>query len=119
MKLTHCLTAFNVAGIAAAAIGTVAALAAGPANETAKLWADHCIKCHGDDGRGETKMGRKLQVKDYTKADVQKEFSDADAFKAIKEGRKDKNGKALMKAAEGLSDEDMQALVRHVRALKK
>ena len=31
----------------------------------------HCTKCHGEDGRGQTKAGKKLDVKDYTDAKVQ------------------------------------------------
>ena len=39
-------------------------------------------------------------------------------LKAIKEGVKD-GDKTRMKAAEGLSDEEMKALVAYVRAFKK
>ena len=46
-------------------------------------------------------------------------FTDEAAFKAIKEGLKDKEGKTQMKAAEGLSDDDIKALVKHVRSFKK
>jgi cytochrome c553 len=87
--------------------------------DAAQNWADKCAKCHGADGKGDTKMGRKLSIKDYTQAAVQAEFTDADALKALKEGRKDKGGKMLMQPVEGLSDEEMQALVAHVRGLKK
>jgi cytochrome c1 len=39
-------------------------------------------------------------------------------FKAIKEGVKD-GEKTRMKAVEGLSDEEMKALVTYIRAFKK
>ena len=39
-----------------------------PASEN---WENHCTKCHGDDGKGQTKAGKKLQLKDYTDAKVQ------------------------------------------------
>ena len=71
------------------------------------------------DGKGETKMGKKLGVKDYTDAKVQAEMKDDAAVKAIKEGLKDKEGKVLMKPAENLSDEEIKGLVAHVRSLKK
>ena len=45
--------------------------------------------------------------------------TDEQAFKAMKEGLTDKNGKTSMKAVEGLSDEDMKALIPVVRAFKK
>ena len=52
------------------------------------VYADNCAKCHGDDGKGATKMGTKLGARDYTDAAVQASFTDADATKAIKEGLK-------------------------------
>ena len=48
-----------------------------------------CAKCHGVDGKGDTKMGQKLSIKDLSDAKVQASFTDADAFKALKEGLKD------------------------------
>ncbi len=81
-------------------------------------WEESCAKCHGSDGRGDTRMGHKLEIKDFTDAAVQAKFSDDDAFKAIKEGLKDGSGRTRMKAIEGLSDDDIRALVQHVRSLK-
>ena len=78
-----------------------------------------CAKCHGADGKGDTKMGKKLGIKDYTDAKVQAELKDDAAFKAIKEGSKDKEGKVLMKPLEGASDDEIKALVAYVRTLKK
>lgn len=89
------------------------------AADAAANWGEHCSKCHGEDGKGQTKMGKKLGIRDLSKADVQAKFTDAEALKAMKEGVKDEKGKQTMKPAEGLSDADMQALVAHVRALKK
>ncbi len=83
------------------------------------LYVKDCAKCHGEDGKGETKMGKKLGAKDYTDAKVQAELKDVAAIKAIKEGLKDKEGKTLMKPAEGLSDDDAKALVAYMRTLKK
>jgi cytochrome c1 len=59
-------------------------------------------------------MGQKLGAKDYTDAKVQAEMKDDAAFKAIK-----KDEKTLMKAAEGLTDADIKALVTYVRTFKK
>ena len=75
------------------------------------LWAQNCASCHGKDGSGNTAMGKKLGVKDYTK---EQGFSDAEATSVIK------NGKGKMKAYKGkLSDADIKALVAYVRSLKK
>ena len=83
------------------------------------LYEQDCAKCHGVDGKGETKMGKKLGAKDYTDAKVQAELKDDGAVKAIKEGLKDKDGKSLMKPAEGMSDEDIKGLVAYMRSFKK
>src|SRR5690349_18019637 len=83
------------------------------------VYEKECSKCHGPDGKGDTKMGKKMGAKDYTDAKVQAELKDEAAFKAIKEGLKDKDGKVLMKPAEGTSDEDMKALVAYMRSFKK
>ena len=88
---------------------------AGDAKET---WTKSCAKCHGADGNGQTMMGKKLKIKDYTDAKIQAAMTDAEATKAIKEGVK-KDDKTLMKAAEGLSDDDIKGLVKYIRTLKK
>lgn len=87
--------------------------------DASATWADQCAKCHGKDGTGDTKMGKKLSIKDYTDAKVQAGFTDEDACKAIKEGTKDKSGKVRMKAIEGLADDDIKAMVKYIRGLKK
>jgi mono/diheme cytochrome c family protein len=81
------------------------------------VYSDNCAKCHGDDGKGATKMGTKLGARDYTDATVQAAFTDAEAFKSIKDGMK-KDDKTLMKPSE-LSDDDINASVAYLRTFKK
>jgi len=82
-------------------------------------WEKNCQKCHGEDGKGQTKMGAKAGVKDYTDAKVQAEMKDDKAIKTIKEGLKE-DGKEKMKGyGDKLSDEEAKALVAHVRSFKK
>jgi cytochrome c551/c552 len=83
------------------------------------LYEEKCAKCHGADGKGDTKMGKKLGAKDYSDAKVQAELTDDAAIKAIKEGAKDKEGKVVMKPTEGVSDDEAKAIVAHLRTLKK
>src|SRR5208282_1990744 len=78
-----------------------------------------CAKCHGVDGKGQTKMGQKLGAKDYTDPKVQDALKDEAGIKAIKEGLKDADGKTLMKASEGVSDADAKGLVAYMRTFKK
>ena len=40
------------------------------------LYEKNCAKCHGADGKGETKMGKKYNAKDYTSAKVQDELKE-------------------------------------------
>src|ERR1043166_997247 len=87
-----------------AALGFAAAARAG---DVKAIYEKDCTKCHGADGKGETKMGKKLGAKDYTDAKVQAEIKDDAAFKAIKEGLKDKEDKVLMKPLEGATDEEI------------
>jgi len=81
------------------------------------VYTDNCGKCHGEDGKGATKMGVKLGARDYSDATVQASITDDKAFKSIKEGLK-KDDKTLMKPSE-LSDEDIKASVAYLRTLKK
>ena len=100
------------------AVLAVTALSARAEDAKAAFEKD-CAKCHGTDGKGQTKMGQKLGAKDYTDAKVQAEMKDDAAVKAIKEGLKDKDDKTLMKPAEGLSDADIKGLVSYMRSFKK
>jgi len=107
------LILFSLALVLAGAVSARAA-------EAKELWTKNCAKCHGEDGKGKTKMGEKLGVKDYTDAKVQAEMKDAGMAKAIKDGVKDKDSdKVKMKAFADLSDDEVNALVAQVRSLKR
>ena len=87
--------------------------------EAKENWDTLCAKCHGAEGKGDTKMGAKLGCKDLTDAKVQADIKDDAATKAIKEGLKSADDKTLMKPFESLSDDEIKALVAYVRGLKK
>ena len=86
--------------------------------EAKVIFEAQCAKCHGTDGKGDTKFGKKLGAKDYTDPKVQAALKDDKAFKAIKEGLKD-GEKILMKPAEKVSDDDIKALISYMRTFKK
>jgi cytochrome c6 len=83
-------------------------------------WTKNCAACHGKDGTGQTKAGKKVGVKDLTDATYQKTFTDAQALGDVKNGLKDKDGKEQMKPfADKLGDDDIKALVAYIRTLQK
>jgi len=98
----------------------VPALLAAPsrAADVQANWTKHCASCHGKDGKGQTKAGKMAGVKDQTDAKYQASLTDDKMFKSIKEGLKE-GDKVKMKPAEGLSDDEIKALVAHVRSFKK
>jgi len=83
-----------------------------------EIWEKTCAKCHGADGKGDTKIGKKLEIKNFTDAKYQDSLKEDAMFKAIKEGLKD-GDRLRMKPAEGLSDDEIKGLVAYVRGLKK
>ena len=50
-------------------------------------WADHCALCHGNDGRGQTEMGKRLnpRVPDMTQSRTQA-MTDGELYHAIQSG---------------------------------
>lgn len=82
-------------------------------------WDKHCLKCHGKDGKGNTKMGKQSGVKDYTDAKVQAEMKDENAIKVIKEGIVEKGKKKMEPYGDKLNDDEIKALIAHMRAFKK
>ena len=97
----------------------LAAVSTVKAADAKEHWDTLCAKCHGADGKGDTKMGQKLGCKDFTDAKVQADLKDDSATKAIKEGLKSPEDKTLMKPFDTLSDDEVKALVAYVHGLKK
>lgn len=101
--------------VAVCAAGFLSASAA----DVKENYTKNCVKCHGEDGAGKTKMGEKLKVKDYTDAKVQAGMKDAEMTKKIKEGVKEGDSTKMKAFGDTLSDDEIKALVAHVRSLKK
>ena len=108
------LVILTVSGIASSV-----AAADKPASETLGLWEKNCASCHAKDGSGDTKMGKKLSVKDYRDARVQSELENDKALKAVKEGLKEKGEQRMKAFAEKLSDAEIKDLIAHMRTFKK
>lgn len=100
------------------AVITGATIGLAQAADAKAIYEKECAKCHGTDGKGETKMGKKMGAKDYTSAKVQAEMKDEKAFDAIKKGLKE-GDKTLMKPTEGVTDAEIKAVVAYMRTFKK
>ena len=96
----------------------LAATLASKGAEAKENWDTLCAKCHGAEGKADTKIGAKLGCKDFSDAKVQADIKDDAAFKALKEGLI-KDDKTLMKPFDTLSDAEIKALVAYVHTLKK
>lgn len=104
--------------IIAAGITFLLGSALGFAAPAAENWDNHCAKCHGADGKGQTKVGKKLKLKDYTDAAVQAKMSDEEIIKVTTEGVM-VDGKEKMKAFKGeLSEQEIKDFVAFIRAFK-
>ena len=106
--------------IVLAAAVCLAGVVSARAADAKAVWEKDCAKCHGVDGKGETKMGKKLEIKDLTDVKLQGSLKDEQMAKAIKEGVKESGSdRTRMKAFSDLSDDEAKALVAYVRGLKK
>ncbi len=84
-----------------------------------EAWGKLCAKCHAADGSGNTAVGKKLKIKNYTSADVQAKMSDEEITKAIVDGVT-VDGKERMKPfKDALSADDVKAMLAYIRAMKK
>lgn len=108
-------TIIKCGALAVVLVGAIGVVAA----DVKENWEKECAKCHGADGRGQTRMGRQAGAKDYTDPKIQAEMDDAKALARIKEGLKE-NGKEKMKPyADKFSEDEMKALVAYMRSFKK
>ena len=77
------------------------------------LFRTKCAMCHGADGKGETPMGKKLNIRDFSSPEVQKQ-TDAELTTIISKG------KGKMPPFEGkLTTEQIGQVLAHIRELGK
>ena len=99
------------------AIATVSMAAVGARAADGKAtYTDSCVKCHGEDGAGKTKMGEKLGARDYSQKATWAEITDQRAVQSLLQGMK-KDDKTLMKPFSDLSPADAQAVITYMRTL--
>jgi mono/diheme cytochrome c family protein len=89
---------------------------AAAARTAVENFKQHCVECHGRDGRSQTRLGRKSRAKDLTDKQNQAKLTDEEVFKTIKNGRTDDKGEEKMEAfGDRLSDREISDLVAYVR----
>jgi mono/diheme cytochrome c family protein len=82
------------------------------------LFNKKCAGCHGKDGKGDTTMGRKLNMRNLADPKVQAAATDEQWTKVILEGVKGAGGKNVMPASK-ITDAEVKEIVKLLRALKK
>lgn len=104
----------------AAAFATALLAPALSAAPIAELWEKNCIGCHGDDGKGKTRLGRKAGAKDLTDKAYQARTTDEAKAAIIRDGLKNKKGDEVMEGyGDRLSAAEISALVAYVKAFAK
>lgn len=96
---------------AVALILALPAMAAGP--DGAAIYKTKCNSCHGPDGSGQTPAGKAMKVRDLRSAEVQKQ-TDIQLTDVIAGGKGKMQG-----YGKTLSTAEIQALIAHIRTLKK
>ena len=76
------------------------------------LFRNTCAQCHGEDGHGQTEVGRSVGAKDLTR-DEARRLADPEIAHQIKLGRGKMPAFGML-----LDDQELQALVAHVRTLQ-
>lgn len=120
--------AFAVAGAAVIAAGLAfapsSALAGAEAGsppaavamaDGAAVFTKECKKCHGEDGKGKTKMGEANKIPDLTSPEWQGGHDKAKVVKIVTDGVADTKMKAFK---EKLTAEEIGAVADFVKALK-
>ncbi len=77
-----------------------------------------CAACHGKDGKGKTKMGEKMKIKDLTDPAVNAALTDAAIVEDVTNGVKE-DGKQVMQGYKGkIPDADVKGMVEVIRGFK-
>ena len=81
-----------------------------------EIFEQRCAKCHGNDGKAQTRKGRELKAKDFTRPKFQQHTADKEIVDTITNGIRKRKMPAFK---DKLSPEEIQALVGYVRAFGK
>lgn len=111
---------FRIAAAAALAAWATTARAAGDPVEGERLYKIYCTQCHGvqGNGKGINAVTMEVQPRDHTDAKEMGARTDADLFKAIKQGGPAVNKSVLMPSWDAtLSDGQIDHVIAYLRVL--
>lgn len=119
--------AFTLFVLITAAVPSVSQAATANLSAGASVFADHCARCHGSDGKGGGTMIHLLATVrranlpiDLTSAAVMRAWTDDQLIAVIANGGKAMGGSTLMPAYQDrLSTEQISNLVAYIRSLSK
>ena len=83
------------------------------AQDAAANFKAKCAACHGADAKGDTPVGKKMEIKDLASPDVQK-MSDDELTAAIADGKN-----KMPSYKKSLKPEQIKDLVGYIRSLAK
>jgi len=84
-------------------------------NKAKKLYGFDCAMCHGENGSGNTDMGKDMKLRDWTDPKSLADKSDADLFKVIRKG----SAKMPAEDSGRAKDDEIWYLVYRVRSFAK
>lgn len=104
----------GLAMVALAAPSSTSAMEHEAASTGAQLYAQHCVKCHGKDGRAKGIKGKLSGARNLADADWQNRVTDERIFNVIS------NGKGRMPGfGKKVSEPEVDLLVQQVRSLRR
>jgi len=109
-----CLIFFLITPIGALAGRTLGGSVSGYDKSATQLYSKNCSSCHGRDGRSKTFKAKLKHARNISDPEWQERVSDERIFNSIM------NGKGKMPSySKKLSEQEIDALVTHVRSLRK
>jgi cytochrome c6 len=86
--------------------------------EPKQLFMQNCAMCHGVDGKGQTIIGKKYKIPDFTLASWVSQNPASKIKDDIENGHTTKAGQQVMKPfKDRLSPEEIESLVKYIQGL--
>ena len=85
-----------------------------------EVWEAQCVGCHGTDGSGKTKEGKKRFINDFTDPSIQNKFSDTGLLKDLMLGVSDESDHVRMPSfKDKLTLDEAKQMVALIRSYRK